>query len=58
MIPVRITRNHRVGFIDVPTLQLRYHPGQVSSTSDERGRYVWLRKQQCLLRMVSPACDG
>ena len=49
---LRITRNHRVGFIDVPTYKLRYHPGQVSSTSGERGRYVWLRKQQCLLRVV------
>ena len=49
---LRITRHHQVCFVDVPTYKLRYHPGQVSSTTGDRGRYVWLRKQQCLLHVV------
>jgi hypothetical protein len=49
---LRITRQHQVCFLDVPTYKLRYHPGQISSTAGERGRYVWTRKQQCLLRIV------
>jgi glycosyltransferase involved in cell wall biosynthesis len=49
---LRITRRHEVCFLDVPTYKLRYHPGQVSSTAGARGRYVWLRKQQCLLQIV------
>jgi glycosyltransferase involved in cell wall biosynthesis len=49
---LRITRAHRVCFVDVPTYKLRYHDGQVSSTAGPGGRYVWLRKQQELLRIV------
>jgi glycosyltransferase involved in cell wall biosynthesis len=49
---LRITRDHRVCFVDVPTYKLRYHAGQISTTAGERGRYVWMRKQQWLLRVV------
>lgn len=49
---LRITRRHRVCFVDVPTYKLRYHDGQISTTSRKDGRYVWLRKQQELLHVV------
>jgi glycosyltransferase involved in cell wall biosynthesis len=50
---LRITRNHAVGFVDVPTYKLRYHEGQISTTARAHdGRYVWLRKQQILLRII------
>ena len=49
---LRISRKHRVCFVDVPTYKLRYHAGQISSTSGKDGRHVWLRKQQELLRVV------
>jgi glycosyltransferase involved in cell wall biosynthesis len=49
---LRISRTHPICFIDVPTYKLRYHPGQISGTSGSNGRYVWLRKQQELLRVV------
>jgi glycosyltransferase involved in cell wall biosynthesis len=49
---LRITRRHPICFVDVPTYQLRYHPGQVSGTSGPDGTYRWIRKQQILLRVV------
>jgi glycosyltransferase involved in cell wall biosynthesis len=49
---LRISRSHQICFVDVPTYKLRYHPGQISSTSGKDGRRVWLRKQQELLRVV------
>ena len=49
---LRISRAFRVCFVDVPTYKLRYHPGQISSTGGRNGRYVWMRKQQILLRVV------
>ena len=49
---LRISRTHTVCFIDVPTYKLRYHPGQISTTAGANGRYVWARKQQCLLRII------
>ena len=49
---LRITRRHQVGFIDVPTYRLRYHEGQISTTARADGKYVWIRKQQSLLRVV------
>lgn len=45
---LRITRRYRVAFVDVPTYQLRYHPGQISVG----GKATWLRKQRILLRVV------
>lgn len=47
-----ITRRHAVCFADVPTYQLRYHHGQVSSHFGPEGHHVWVRKQQILLRVV------
>lgn len=38
-------------FIDVPTYQLRYHPGQISSTLGPSGTRALMRKQQDLLRV-------
>lgn len=49
---LRICRTEQVAFVDVPTYKLRYHPGQLSSTDGEAGRYVWVRKQQVLLRVI------
>lgn len=49
---LRISRTHRVCFVDVPTYKLRFHAGQISSTSGTDGHHVWLRKQQELLRLV------
>jgi hypothetical protein len=49
---LRICRTHAVGFLDLPTYKLRYHPGQVSTTARKDGGYVWLRKQQGLVRIV------
>lgn len=49
---LRISRKHRVCFVDVPTYKLRFHDGQISSTSGKDGHHVWLRKQQELLRLV------
>jgi len=47
-----ITRRHTVCFADVPTYRLRYHDGQISTTARADGNYVWMRKQQILLRVV------
>ncbi|MCC7181522.1 MAG: glycosyltransferase [Acidobacteria bacterium] len=49
---LRICRRHEVCFVDVPTYKLRYHDGQVSTTARADGKYVWMRKQQALLRIV------
>jgi glycosyltransferase involved in cell wall biosynthesis len=48
---LRISRTHRVCFVDVPTYRLRYHSNQLSSTAGANGRYVWARKQQELLHI-------
>jgi len=49
---LRIARNHSVCFVDVPGYKLRYHPGQISTTARSDGHYIWVRKQQILLRVV------
>jgi glycosyltransferase involved in cell wall biosynthesis len=49
---LKITRRHTVCFADVPTYKLRYHDGQISTTARIDGKYVWMRKQQILLRVV------
>lgn len=50
---LRISRAHRVCFVDVPTYKLRYHPGQVTAMDGgNRGRHLWMRKQRELLRVV------
>lgn len=49
---LRICRSYDVCFVDVPTYKLRYHRGQISTTAGPRGKYVWMRKQQELLRLI------
>ncbi len=49
---LRICRRHSICFVDVPTYQLRYHDGQISSTGGARGKDVWARKQRILLRVT------
>ncbi len=49
---LRITRTQAVCFVDVPAYMLRYHRGQISTTARRDGQYVWVRKQQILLRVV------
>ena len=49
---LRITRRHRICFADVPTYKMRFHSGQISTTEQPNGVYVWMRKQQILLRII------
>jgi glycosyltransferase involved in cell wall biosynthesis len=49
---LRICRRHPVCFVDVPTYKLRYHDGQISEAAGPGGKYVWMRKQQGLLRVT------
>lgn len=49
---LRLSRHHRILFADVPTYKLRYHDGQVSTTARSDGKYVWMRKQRILLRVI------
>ncbi len=49
---LRITRRYRIGFADVPTYRMRFHPGQLSMTGGPTGTDIWMRKQQILLRVV------
>ncbi len=49
---LRICRRHRVCFLDIPTYQLRYHDGQLSTGARRDGKYIWIRKQQSLLKVV------
>jgi glycosyltransferase involved in cell wall biosynthesis len=48
---LRLCRAGPVAFVDVPTYQLRYHPGQISSTLGSSGTRILMRKQQDLLRV-------
>ncbi len=48
---MRLCRAAPAAFVDVPTYQLRYHPGQVSSTSGPSGTRMHLTKQRDLLRV-------
>ncbi len=49
---LRICRDHRVAFLDVPVYQIRYHPDQISTTVGERAAWISIRKQQDLLRIL------
>jgi glycosyltransferase involved in cell wall biosynthesis len=49
---LRITRRHTICFVDVPTYKMRFHSGQISTTDRPDGTYVWMRKQQILLRVI------
>ncbi len=49
---LRLCKASPVGFLDIPTYKLRYHPGQVTSNLGQRGARVALKKQQDLLRVL------
>jgi glycosyltransferase involved in cell wall biosynthesis len=54
---LRLCRHHPVAFIDVPTYMLRYHAGQISTTTGpDRGR-IAIRKQRALLRVFEAHRD-
>ncbi len=49
---LRLTRNRRVAFLDLPTYAIRYHPDQISTMVGPRAPRILLRKQQDLLRVL------
>ena len=49
---LRICRQYKVAFLDIPTYKLRYHPGQISETGTNKESLVAIKKQQYLLRAV------
>jgi GT2 family glycosyltransferase len=49
---LRLCKEAPVGFLDLPTYKLRYHPGQVTTHVGSRAQRIALEKQQDLLRMV------
>jgi glycosyltransferase involved in cell wall biosynthesis len=49
---VRLARRHEVLFADIPTYQLRYHDGQLSSLAHRDAKYRWARTQRSLLRVM------
>lgn len=49
---LRIAKRSRVAFVDLPTYELRYHDGQISTTKRHDGAAVLVAKQQQLLTIV------
>lgn len=49
---LRIAKRNRIAFVDVPTYQLRYHDGQISTTKRADGPVVFINKQRQLLQIV------
>ena len=49
---LRLSRLAPAAFLDVPTYELRYHPGQISTTATSSGALVAMRKQRDLLRVL------
>jgi glycosyltransferase involved in cell wall biosynthesis len=49
---LRLSRLAPAAFLDVPTYELRYHPGQISTTATPSGTLVAIRKQRDLLRVL------
>jgi glycosyltransferase involved in cell wall biosynthesis len=50
---LRITKSHRVAFIDVPTYKLRYHGTQISSTRDKPdGSEILIKKHINLIEIA------
>lgn len=49
---LRIAKHNRIAFVDVPTYQLRYHDGQISTTKRADGPAVLVDKQRQLLKIV------
>lgn len=49
---LRVAKRFPIAFVDVPTYQLRYHPGQISTTMRADGAAVFVERQRQLLRVV------
>jgi glycosyltransferase involved in cell wall biosynthesis len=49
---LRIAKRKRIAFVDVPTYQLRYHDGQISTTKRPDGPAILVAKQRQLLSIV------
>ena len=49
---LRIAKCNRIAFVDLPTYQLRYHDGQISTTKRTDGPLVFVSKQRQLLEIV------
>ena len=48
---LRVCKEARVAFVDIPTYKLRYHPDQISTTRKPDGGRVAIRIQRDLLRV-------
>lgn len=49
---LRLCRQAKVAFMDVPTYKLRYHPEQISTTQKSKGELVAIKIQRDLLRVT------
>lgn len=49
---LRVCREARVAFVDIPTYKLRYHPDQISTTRKPHGGKVAIKIQRDLLRVA------
>ena len=49
---LRICKDSKVAFIDIPTYKLRYHPEQISTTQKQKGELVAIKIQRNLLRVT------
>lgn len=50
---LRMTKSHRVAFIDVPTYKLRYHKGQISTTRNKpNGTEILIQKHLNLIEIA------
>lgn len=49
---LRISKKYEIAFIDIPTYQLRYHPGQISLTKGITGNKNAIKKQRDLLQIT------
>jgi len=49
---LRLCKETKVAFMDIPTYKLRYHPDQISTTQKPRGGKVAVRIQRDLLRVA------
>lgn len=49
---LRAAKRSQIAFVDVPTYQLRYHSGQISTTMRADGPAVFVERQRQLLRVV------
>jgi len=49
---LRIAKCNRIAFVDLPTYQLRYHDGQISTTKRTDGPLVFVSKQRQLLKII------